>query len=693
MNSFMIVHEKTRLRVAELNLITYRILEEGGTGVIYLASGVLKGTSSEGTYAVKVIETDKAKTLKREIEVSNMLKESPVKGTVQVFHAELIDEKHGLVIMECMDSDLGKYLEMKRFISEYEAKKIIAQLLDAICALNNRGYMDRDVKFGNILVKKVGDECIAKLGDFGEVREFKKKQEMESNYTIIGTSGFASPEAFSGKYDEKTDMWSLGVVAYRMLYGQMPFNCESSIEYKKCLDSYALGAEKAKLFDQKVSISQACREFLERLLDTDSRTRWSCEEAAASTFIAQSITLWYVESKPARRFKRLVLMYKDISLGKDPKDFTWGDLVTVAESKIGDGRKRENALIITNDGNCVDPEQKVDETGRFDNLIEAFIVFDGDDVKENMFLFTDIEKEEEERCDSINKCMDELRKTVESFRDNMNLGRINLFLEKLSQYSSIEFDPLFSIASMCQDSEIALKMVCMAFSRAISDDLNPALAKFTNNVSHFKSIGNIRVRTFLPFRGNKISLDDFMHDYAADEIIRKGKEVIQKISVLKTNVMKLSQMEAQAFMAKKQGKKIEEETCGEVISGESISKEAHECARDLEDLSERMKGSVVMALEWRFRETWNLFISGSMTLRTLGRMSDDMMKAGDLNSKTLITDEYKKYENKMSMILRELVGCVAVPYMPNEEDEIKYLEKDCETLKNENEKLKKELTL
>lgn len=696
----MIEYEKTRLRVAELNLMTCSVLGYGTSGVVYLAKGILQGTTTEGTYTVKVIEKENKESLEREIETSNMLKKDPIKGVVQVYHAELIDESHGLIIMEYMDIDLIKYLEQNRFIPEYDAKKIIVQLLDGIRGLNQRGYMHRDIKPGNILMKKVGDEWIVKLADFGEARQFVTKSNEDSTFTVIGTYGFAAPDVFSGSYNEKADMWSLGIVMYRMMYGRMPFSSESPIVYKKCLEDYAQRGDKHAIFDQNVKISNECREFIEGLLDTNEKTRWSCTRAAESKFITQSITLWYTVTQPTYTFKRLVLRYNDIGISKSMKDITWRDLVTSVASRIENGdTKCDSAIVVSKEGVWMDLESKVDETGMFAASVEAIIIFDVENIASNIFSFTGLDEENNKWQDLVSTKAVELKKTAKTFEYDMNLGRIKLFLDKLSQLSSSVLGPLLSGAEKCRDCDTALKTVNKAFENTVGEDLNPALARFIQNTQKFTSIGKITLRTFLPLGGNAISLEKFMRDYGADDAIHKAKEVTQKISMLKDEVIKRSRYDSIFLKNKNKIKKEEkgkEEEEGEekeenVMTEEEIFREAHECERMLGPLFEQVKGPTVMALKWRFGETWNLFISGGYAIKMVRVMINKMEEMGESNNKSDIKSTHDMYERSVSNLLREFEGCVAAPYVPCQEDEIKYLQKDCEKLRKMNEDLKRQL--
>ena len=100
-------------------------------------------------------------------------------------------------------------------------RKIFSQLVGAVTYVHNKSCVHRDLKLENILLDK--DENV-KLCDFGFTREYEGR----SNYlqTFCGTVCYAAPEMLKGeKYaGEKVDVWSLGVILYALLTGELPFD-------------------------------------------------------------------------------------------------------------------------------------------------------------------------------------------------------------------------------------------------------------------------------------------------------------------------------------------------------------------------------------------------------------------------------------------------------------------------------------
>jgi serine/threonine protein kinase len=106
-------------------------------------------------------------------------------------------------------------------LSVEKVQKIFAQLVGAVTYVHNKSCVHRDLKLENILLDKHGN---VKLCDFGFTREYEGK----SSYlhTYCGTVCYAAPEMLKGeKYaGEKVDVWSLGVILYALLAGELPFD-------------------------------------------------------------------------------------------------------------------------------------------------------------------------------------------------------------------------------------------------------------------------------------------------------------------------------------------------------------------------------------------------------------------------------------------------------------------------------------
>jgi calcium-dependent protein kinase len=140
-----------------------------------------------------------------------------------------------LIMEECLGGELFTQLaarsEAGKYYSEKEAAKIFKQLMSSVNYCHTHGICHRDIKPENILFSSSDEDSAIKLIDFGlskiVMTSNKEKCLMSS---VVGTLYYIAPEVLNCKYNEKCDIWSVGVILFIMLSGNLPFSGKSHQE-------------------------------------------------------------------------------------------------------------------------------------------------------------------------------------------------------------------------------------------------------------------------------------------------------------------------------------------------------------------------------------------------------------------------------------------------------------------------------
>jgi serine/threonine protein kinase len=138
---------------------------------------------------------------------------------------------HGL-LLEKMDDDLW-YTEVK-VANKYELQEdICVQLCAGVKHIHAKGVIHRDLKIDNILIKKVDDKVIIKIADFGSANRMVGYN-VDNNFLSHGLGVLESraPELLLGSeiYDQRVDVWSLGIILYELVIDKEMFRVDTNAE-------------------------------------------------------------------------------------------------------------------------------------------------------------------------------------------------------------------------------------------------------------------------------------------------------------------------------------------------------------------------------------------------------------------------------------------------------------------------------
>jgi calcium-dependent protein kinase len=211
----------------------------------------------------------------------------------------------------CSGGDLYDYIKKQKYFSEKKAAYIIEQLLSALNHLHAKKIVHRDLKPENIVfIETTTSEILIKLIDFGTsiyLRTDFLTQE-------LGTIYYIAPEVFKNYYNEKADIWSIGIILYTMLCGHPPFrgNREDDIKKKILIGKVEYPQ---KDFDK---VSPEALAFVSELLNYAPNKRPSAEEALNNPWMVKNLSTSSAEDNilDQKIIQNLVRFQSVISLQK-----------------------------------------------------------------------------------------------------------------------------------------------------------------------------------------------------------------------------------------------------------------------------------------------------------------------------------------------------------------------------------------
>jgi serine/threonine-protein kinase len=263
-------------------------LGEGGMGAVYAAEDV----RTHDRVAIKVLSKDNATADENAELVARFLRE--VEATGKIHHPNIVrvsdqgKDKDGTLYMvqELMTGEvLRARLQKRGRLSLPRVLDIALPLMGGLAAAHAQGVIHRDIKPENIFLVEVKDHPpLPKLFDFG-ISKFNDPTVQRTALTAagvtLGTPQYMSPEQLMGRadLDGRSDMWSVGVVLYEMLAGDLPFNAAAFGE----VALKVMTGKPRPLVELCPELSADVVAIIERVLTTERDRRYaSMEELIAA---------------------------------------------------------------------------------------------------------------------------------------------------------------------------------------------------------------------------------------------------------------------------------------------------------------------------------------------------------------------------------------------------------------------------
>ena len=254
-----------------------RAIGRGGMGSVYLA----RERALDRFVAIKVLRPDLAvaeshrERFRREARIAARLSHPGILGLHSFGE---IDNLWYFVMTYVRGESLGERITREGLLPWTDAHRIFGEMADALDCAHRNGVVHRDIKPANILLDSETGHAI--LADFGISKMPGTSESLTASGAILGTPIYMSPEQLSGSsdVDERSDIYSLGTVAYVMFTGHVPFGGDApgSNVYRRLVDV-------APRVDSLVpSVPSDLSSIVAKCIEREREDRWSDARALKS---------------------------------------------------------------------------------------------------------------------------------------------------------------------------------------------------------------------------------------------------------------------------------------------------------------------------------------------------------------------------------------------------------------------------
>jgi serine/threonine-protein kinase len=243
----------------------------GGMGDVYKACNA----ALNRTAAIKILHQ---KEMGERFRNEAYIQSSVSHPNIARLYEYLVTGETACIIMEFVEGDsLDVFLHRRGKLSNEEAENIIKQIAASLAYLHSKDILHRDIKPQNFKVQPNGTVTML---DFGIAKNKYTPKLTQQGY-MVGTTEYMAPEQFRQQVEKKSDIWSLGVLAYELVTGHMPFGAENAVAMR-------FKIEKGDYTKPRVlvpAVSDKLNTVIEKCLQVNPANRYSA--AAVETLLKE----------------------------------------------------------------------------------------------------------------------------------------------------------------------------------------------------------------------------------------------------------------------------------------------------------------------------------------------------------------------------------------------------------------------
>ncbi|CAD8139837.1 unnamed protein product [Paramecium pentaurelia] len=289
----MFVRINSKKNVSEFYTIK-EMIGQGGFGKVYKVvhrqTGMIR--------AMKLILKSKLKKEDQEklLEETSILMDIDHPNIVKLYEMYQDDNSYFLISEYCDGGELFEKIKFVQILTEKEIASYMKQILSAVSYCHSKGIVHRDLKPENILFDSKNQGGALKIIDFGASAKLVNDEKLNKR---IGTPFYVAPEVLNGSYDQKCDIWSLGVLLYILLCGYPPFfgHSEGEVLAKVRKGTYQFDS------NDWSRVSMQAKDLIRRMLFYDPSARISASEAQQHAWISNNKAKGQVNNLSLKRLQ------------------------------------------------------------------------------------------------------------------------------------------------------------------------------------------------------------------------------------------------------------------------------------------------------------------------------------------------------------------------------------------------------